>query len=67
MTPKPKKRIALVDAGEKAEILRAVIPFVADRYDLEITQDRDADYVFHSCFGNDKTRVIFADYFIFDC
>jgi len=56
MTPKPKKRIALVDAGEKAEILRAVIPFVADRYDLEITQDRDADYVFHSCFGNEVLK-----------
>ena len=55
MSPRTK-RIALVDAGEKAEILRAVLPFITDHYDLEITQDRDADYVFHSCFGNEVLK-----------
>ena len=50
------KRIALVDAGEKAEILRAVLPFIAEHYDIEITQDKDADYVFHSCFGNEVLK-----------
>lgn len=53
MAGKPIKRIALVDAGEKAEILRAVLPFIEDQYELEITQDENADYVFHSCFGYD--------------
>jgi hypothetical protein len=51
MNQKPKKRIALVDAGKEAEILRAVLPFIEDQYELEITQEKDADYVFHSCFG----------------
>ena len=50
------KRIALVDAGEKAEILRAVLPFIAEHYDIEITQDKDADYVLHSCFGNEVLK-----------
>ena len=53
MTSKPKKRIALVDAGKEAEILRAVLPFIEGQYELEITQEKDADYVFHSCFGYD--------------
>jgi hypothetical protein len=56
MTPKPKKRIALIDAGKNAEILRAVIPFIETRYDLEIAHDSDADYVFHSCFGNEVLK-----------
>jgi hypothetical protein len=56
MTSKPTKRIALVDAGENAEVLRAVLPFIAKYYDLQITQDRDADYVFHSCFGNEVLK-----------
>ena len=50
------KRIALVDAGEKAEILRAVLPFIAEHYDIEITQDKDADYVLHSCFGHEVLK-----------
>ena len=53
MSAKVKKRIALVDAGPKAEILRAVLPFIEDQYEFEITDDRDAEYVLHSCFGND--------------
>lgn len=56
MNSKPKKRIALVDAGKNPEILRAVLPFVDDRYEIEITKDRDADYVFHSCFGYDVLK-----------
>ena len=55
MSPRTK-RIALVDAGKKAEILRAVLPFIEDRYDIQITQDKDADYVFHSCFGNEVLK-----------
>lgn len=56
MPAKVKKRIALVDAGPKAEILRAVLPFIEDDYELEITDDRDAEYVLHSCFGNDVLK-----------
>ena len=50
------KRIALVDAGKKAEILRAILPFIEDRYDIQITQDKDADYVLHSCFGHEVLK-----------
>lgn len=56
MPAKVKKRIALVDAGPKADILRAVLPFIEDDYELEITDDRDAEYVLHSCFGNDVLK-----------
>ena len=56
MPAKAKKRIALVDAGPKAEILRAVLPFIEDQYEFEITDDRDAEYVLHSCFGNDVLK-----------
>ena len=56
MPAKIKKRIALVDAGPNAEILRAVLPFIEDDYELEITDDRDAEYVLHSCFGNDVLK-----------
>ncbi len=53
MRTKPKKRIAIVDAGRRPEIVEAVLPFIHDRYDLELTTDYDADYVFHSCMGYD--------------
>jgi hypothetical protein len=55
MSPRTK-RIALVDAGEKAEILRSVLPFITEHYDIEITQDKDADYVLHSCFGHEVLK-----------
>jgi hypothetical protein len=50
------KRIALVDAGSNADILTAVLPFIEDRYDIQITQDKDADYVLHSCFGHEVLK-----------
>jgi hypothetical protein len=50
--PKPLKRIAIVDAGKKPEIIEAVLPIIEDHYELQFTQARDADYVFHSCMGN---------------
>ncbi|MGB0419385.1 MAG: glycosyltransferase family 10 domain-containing protein [Opitutales bacterium] len=53
MTTKSKKRIAIVDAGLRPEIVETVLPFIHDRYDLELTTDYDADYVFHSCLGCD--------------
>jgi hypothetical protein len=56
MRTKPKKRIAIVDAGRRPEIVEAVLPFIHDRYDLEFTTDYDADYVFHSCMGYDVIK-----------
>jgi len=56
MDPKPRKRIALVDAGKRPEIIEAVLPFIADRYELVRTGARDADYVFHSCLGHDVLK-----------
>ena len=53
---KPSKRIAIVDAGKKPEIVEAILPFIEEHYDLQITKDRDADYVFHSCLGNKVHR-----------
>ncbi len=46
---KPKKRIAYADIDMKTA--RAALQFVWDRYDFELTRDRDADYVIHSVGG----------------
>ncbi len=43
--------IAAVDFGPETVMLDLVLEFVSDRYDFEITSDRDADYVFHSNYG----------------
>ena len=56
MTSKPTKRIALVDAGKNNEILRAILPFIENRYDIHITKDKDAEYVLHSCFGHEVLK-----------
>ena len=56
MGNKPRKRIAIVDAGKRPEIVEAILPFIDQHYDLELTKDRDADYVFHSCLGNKVLR-----------
>jgi len=53
---KPVKRIAIVDAGRKPEIVEAVLPFIADHYELVHTDARDAEYVFHSCLGYDVLK-----------
>ena len=56
MSTKPKKRIAIVDAGRRPELVEAVLPFISDHYELEITTDYDADYIFHSCLGYDVLK-----------
>lgn len=56
MTAKPVKRIAIVDAGRRPDIVKAVLTFIADRYELVHTDDHDADYVFHSCLGYDVLK-----------
>ena len=37
---------------ETTEFIHAVLTFIADHYQLQLTKDRDADYVLHSCLGN---------------
>jgi len=51
---KPVKRIAIVDADRS--FVEKVLHFVADKYDLQMTKDRDADYVFHSVMGYDVLK-----------
>ncbi|MFH1706669.1 MAG: glycosyltransferase family 10 [Planctomycetota bacterium] len=51
MAPKPVKRIAVVDYGHKPEMFGFIRPYIADRYDIVLTTDRNADYVFHSSRG----------------
>lgn len=46
-------KIAAVDFGPEICMLHAVLELVSERYDFEITQERDADYVFHSNYGYD--------------
>ena len=55
MATKPVKRIAIVDAGLNPDI-EPVLLFIADRYNLERTDDRDAEYVFHSCLGHNVLK-----------
>lgn len=45
----PRKRIQIALTDEKYRpLFEAITYFVKDRYDFEITRDRDADFVFHS-------------------
>jgi hypothetical protein len=55
MTSKPIKRIALTDVGDRGKSgpMNALLALVADRYDFEFTNARDADYVFHASLGYD--------------
>lgn len=56
MTKKRKKRIAIVDAGRRPELVEAILPFINGHYELEVTTSYDADYVFHSCLGYDVLK-----------
>ncbi len=51
---KPKKRVAYVDIN--SDFVKQILSFVDNQYDFEMTQDRDADYVFHSCGGLDVLK-----------
>lgn len=51
---KLKKRVAIADMD--ADFAKDVLRFVSDRYDFELTGDRDADYVFHSVGGYDVLK-----------
>lgn len=48
---KPIKRIAITD-GQK-DFVDNILCFVTDRYTFEVTDNKDADYVFHSIDGYD--------------
>ena len=57
MADKQMIRIAMTDIGPHADKLTsAVLAFVNGRYDMEITTDYDADFVFHSCLGHDVLK-----------
>ena len=57
MADKQTIRIAVTDIGPHAEkMTSAVLAFVDDLYDIEITTDFDADFVFHSCLGYDVLK-----------
>ena len=51
MNVKPKKRIAIVDCGSPPHLAHGLLNFINEDYDIEITDDLDADYVIHSCMG----------------
>lgn len=51
MPSKPKKRIAVVDVNPSH--VEPLLEFIKDRYLIELTMDRDADYVIHSVDGYD--------------
>ena len=45
------KRVALIDAGLKNYVSEAILALVSSQYEFQITNARDADYVFHSVDG----------------
>jgi hypothetical protein len=51
MSVKPKKRIAIVDCGTPPYVAHGLLNLINEDYDIEITDDLDADYVIHSCMG----------------
>ena len=51
MNVKPKKRIAIVDCGSPPHIAHFILNLINEDYDIEITDELDADYVIHSCMG----------------
>lgn len=51
MSAKPTKRIAIVDCGKPAHVANGILKLLADDYEIELTEDYDADYVIHSCMG----------------
>ena len=56
MNVKPKKRIAIVDCGSPLDVARGLLNLVNEYYDIEITDELDADYVIHSCMGNEVLK-----------
>lgn len=51
---KPVKRIAITDSP--VSFIENTLQFVSDQYELELTTDRDADYVFYSVDGYDVLK-----------
>lgn len=49
-----KKKIAYADI--KPEMVQAILHFVRDKYDFELTRDHNADYVLHSVGGMDVLK-----------
>jgi hypothetical protein len=51
METKAKKRIAIVDCGQPAHVADGILQLLEPAYQIELTNDYDADYVIHSCMG----------------
>ncbi len=51
MSAKPIKRVAIVDCGKPAYVADGILKLISETYEIELTQDYDADYIFHSCMG----------------
>ena len=52
----PIKRIAIVDAGKDTAFVDAVLDLVREYYEFDFVHPREADYIFHSCMGNDVLK-----------
>lgn len=48
---KPKKRIAIVDCGSPPHAALGLLNLINQDYEIEVTDDFNADYVIHSCMG----------------
>lgn len=51
---KPRIRVGYADVAP--ELVQIMLDFVADRFEFELTTDRDAPFVFHSCGGLDVLK-----------
>lgn len=57
MSLKPKIRIAIVDTGRiDSFVTNLILPFIKEDYEIMLTSGYDADYVFHSCLGNEVLK-----------
>jgi hypothetical protein len=50
------KKIAIVDAGKDTTFVHAILDFVKDKYELIEVHPTKADYIFHSCMGNEVLK-----------
>ncbi len=53
---KEVKQVAIIDTGKDSSYVHAVLDFVKEKYDLIEVHPNEADYIFHSCMGNDVLK-----------
>lgn len=56
MQNRATKQIAIVDTSGTPETLGILHKFLGNRYEFKVTSKYDADYVIHSCFGNEVLK-----------